>query len=137
LKLDIVNGLFEFCGSLMLARNVLLTYRAKQVKGVSLLATSYFMSWGIFNILYYPSLNQHWSFLGGICVAVVNSVWVGQIVYYNHKEFYFGTLYDKISCYFKKLRRRRDGSKSKITPRDTPRDIGEGDQDLLRVPREL
>jgi hypothetical protein len=84
LTLDIINGAFEFCGSLMLARNVRMTYLAKRTQGVSLLATSYFSSWGIFNIFYYPSLGQHWSFLGGICVAAVNSIWVAQILYYNH-----------------------------------------------------
>ena len=83
MKLDVINGMYEFCGSLMLLRNVLLTYRAKQVKGVSIIATAYFMSWGVFNVFYYPSLGQHWSFLGGLCIAAVNAVWLGQILYYN------------------------------------------------------
>ena len=86
MSLDIVNGLFEFGGAIALSRNVVMTFKAKEVKGISILSTAWFSSWGIFNCLFYPSLGQYWSFVAGAMVALVNTVWVGQMIYYSRKK---------------------------------------------------
>lgn len=80
---DLVNGAYEFGGGLMLLRNVRQLHRDKQVRGVSVLTAAFFASWGWWNLYYYPHLGQWTSFVGGILVAAVNLVWVGQMVYYT------------------------------------------------------
>jgi len=86
MNLDIINGLFESCGALMLSRSVWMTYKAKKTEGVSILAIIYFSSWGLFNLFYYPSLNQPFSFLGGCLCTLTNLIWCGQIFYYRRKN---------------------------------------------------
>lgn len=82
---DLFNGLFEFFGSIMLWRNVLQLYRDKQTKGVHWSATGFFMSWGYWNLFYYPQLDQWWSFAGGVSIVIANTVWLGQMLYYRTK----------------------------------------------------
>lgn len=82
---DVVNGLFEFCGSLALWRNVLQLYRDKQLKGVHWAATAFFMTWGYWNLYYYPALDQWWSLYGGVSIVAANTVWLGQMAYYSRR----------------------------------------------------
>lgn len=90
---DIVNGLFEFCGALMLARNVLQLHRDKMVRGVHWMPTSFFAGWGIWNLYYYPNLDQWWSFSGGLAIVSVNLVWLCQMWCYRERPLkYVGDL---------------------------------------------
>jgi len=83
---DRVNALFELIAAIMLARNCLFTYRAKRIEGVSILSTIFFASWGYWNVFYYPHLGQQWSFVMGLAVTIVNTVWVGQMIYYTRRN---------------------------------------------------
>jgi len=83
---DFFNGLFEFTGALMLARNVLAIYRDKLVRGVHWLPTLFFTAWGFWNLYYYPSLAQWWSFAGGVAIVAVNAVWFALMIYYLWRE---------------------------------------------------
>lgn len=80
---DLINGLFEFLGSVMLWRNVRQLYLDKQVRGMHWSATAFFMSWGYWNLFYYPNLGQMWSFAGGCCIVAANTTWLAQIFYYG------------------------------------------------------
>lgn len=81
---DLVNALYEGIGGLLLWRNVLQLYRDKQVRGVSILTSAFFNSWGFWNLYYYPHLHQWWSFTGGLLIVAANTVWVGQMIYYTY-----------------------------------------------------
>lgn len=83
---DLVNGLFEFSGSIMLWQNVLRLHRDRQIKGVSIGPTAFFTAWGLWNLVYYPSLHQTFSFLGGVCLVVANIVWLGQMFIYRPRS---------------------------------------------------
>ena len=83
---DLINGLFEFAGSVVLWMNVRALYLDKHVAGVRWHATAFFMSWGFWNLWYYPALNQWWSFAGGCSIAIANAVWLGQMLYYRRKS---------------------------------------------------
>jgi len=61
-------------------------YRDKQVKGVSVLATSVFFSWGLWNLYYYPHLDQWLSFLGGLVIVAGNLLWLSMMFYYGKAE---------------------------------------------------
>ena len=80
---DLFNGLFEFLGGCLLWTSVRRAYRDKVFKGVAILPTAFFASWGFWNLYYYPSLDQWFSFLGGVNIVVANTVWVSQMVWYS------------------------------------------------------
>jgi hypothetical protein len=82
---DLINGLFEALGSVMLWRNVLALYKDKQIKGVRIASTAFFMAWGYWNMYYYPSLGQWLSFLGGVSITTANTVWVIQMIFYTRR----------------------------------------------------
>ncbi len=83
---DLINGLFELSGALLLSLNVRRLLKDKQLKGVSWLPTLFFTSWGIWNLHYYPSLDQWFSFLGGCAIVSVNTIWLFLLFYYRQKH---------------------------------------------------
>lgn len=83
---DLINGLFEGLGGLMIWLNVYRTYQAKVVKGVSILSTIFFTSWGYYNLYYYPHLNQWLSFIGGCSIVLGNTAWVISMIIYWPKK---------------------------------------------------
>lgn len=83
---DIVNGLYEMLGGIMLWNNVRILYNQKKVKGVSVMTTAFFTTWGIWNLYYYPFLDQWWSFLGGLVIVFANVVWVSLAVKYRNNK---------------------------------------------------
>lgn len=83
---DFVNGGLEMLGAFFILHSVILLHKAKMVRGVSWMHTCFFMTWGWWNIYYYPSLDQWFSFIGGLMLVSVNTIWLCQILYYNHKE---------------------------------------------------
>ena len=80
---DLINGLFEVGGAILLLGNVRAISRDKEIKGVCWGPTVFFAVWGIWNLFYYPSLEQWFSFAGGLAIVAVNLVWVAQIAYYR------------------------------------------------------
>ena len=80
---DLTNGLFEFGGGLLLWMNVLALHQSKQFRGVVITPTMFFAIWGFWNLYFYPSLGQWWSFFGGLNVVTANTVWVAQMIYYK------------------------------------------------------
>ena len=73
---DIINALFEFCGSIAVWQNVATLLREKKVRGVSLVSMSFFTAWGFWNIWYYPSLGQVWSAYMAAFLCLGNLTWV-------------------------------------------------------------
>lgn len=80
---DLFNGLFEFGGSIMLWRNVYQLYKDKMVRGVHWGPTLFFFTWGLWNLFYYPHLDQWWSFAGGLSIVTANGVWAFQMLKYR------------------------------------------------------
>jgi hypothetical protein len=80
---DKINGLFELAGALFLLNHCRILFNDKRVAGVSVLSTFFFFSWGVWNIYYYPHLNQVWSFYGGICITVAHMIYVAMLAYYK------------------------------------------------------
>jgi hypothetical protein len=79
---DKVNAAFEVGGSLFILLSIRRLHRDKVVKGVSWIQVAYFMVFGLWNIYYYPSIDQFWSFIGGIGVVIANMIWLCQCLYY-------------------------------------------------------
>jgi len=83
---DFINGSFELLGGFTLWLNVRRLYQDKMARGVTWGATAFFMSWGYWNLYYYPSLNQWWSFVGGLNIVAANTVWLVLMLYYMRRE---------------------------------------------------
>jgi hypothetical protein len=73
---DVVNGAFEFGGGALNFLNVYRIWKDKQVRGVSIIPSILFTSWGFWNLYYYPHLDQWWSFTGGAVIVLANFLWV-------------------------------------------------------------
>lgn len=73
---DLVNGSFELFASGFIALNAFTTWRHRQATGVHWAAVSFFTTWGLWNIFYYPHLGQTFSFVGGLAVCIANLVYL-------------------------------------------------------------
>lgn len=80
---DLINGLFETIGGVLILNHCRALFRDKAIAGVSVFSTAVFTSWGIWNLYYYPSLGQWWSFLGGLAIVAANALWLGMMLYYT------------------------------------------------------
>lgn len=80
---DLINGTFELLGAVALWQNVRALYRDRVLRGVHWTPTAFFASWGLWNLFYYPSLDQWASFAGGVAIVAVNLVWLGLVIRYR------------------------------------------------------
>lgn len=83
---DVLNGVFEFIGSIFTWMNVRQVVKDKGHRGIYVPAIVFFMSWGLWNLFYYPYLGQLISFAGGLSLVVANMVWVFCLLYFGKKE---------------------------------------------------
>lgn len=79
---DMINGSFEVLGGILGWLNVRQLIKDKTVKGVYWPVQLFFFVWGVWNLYYYPSLGQWYSFFGGICIVTGNLAWVVFAIYY-------------------------------------------------------
>jgi hypothetical protein len=77
---DAVNGAFELSGGAFVALNCLDIWRKKMVAGATVPVALFFLSWGLWNIAYYPHLGQWFSMAGGLFLAGMNGVLLWMIV---------------------------------------------------------
>lgn len=83
---DFINALFEFCGGWFILLHILTLHKDKSIKGVNIFAAAFFCMWGAWNIYYYPYLEQMLSFIAGIFIFLMNTIWVGQMIYYTRMK---------------------------------------------------
>lgn len=83
---DQLNGMLELLGAPFILLSIINLAKSKTVSGVSWIHVCFFSFWGLWNLYYYPHLNQWWSFYGGLALVFTNLIWLGQIVYYLTKE---------------------------------------------------
>jgi uncharacterized membrane protein YfcA len=83
---DLTNGLFELGGSIALLANIVRLYRDKRAHGVTWYSMLFFFMWAAWNLYYYPTLEQWWSFAGGVCMLASLTVWIGQMLYYRRRS---------------------------------------------------
>lgn len=79
---DVINGVFEFSGGLSTLLNIRAIRKDKTIQGVHWSTYAFFTTWGIWNLFYYPSLNQWFSFSGGVLIVLGNLIWLGHALYY-------------------------------------------------------
>lgn len=72
---DLVNGLFEIAGAVIIARQCVHVMVDKRVEGVRWSLPAFFWLWGLWNLFYYPGLGQTWSFFGAVLVFLTHSAY--------------------------------------------------------------
>jgi hypothetical protein len=80
---DIVNGVFETVGALATWANVRRIRRDRRVAGVNFYSMAFFAGWGLWNLIYYPHLDQWASFVGGVLLVSGNVVWTVYAIRYR------------------------------------------------------
>lgn len=80
---DLINGVFETVGGLLLFLHSRRVVKDKEVKGVSVPPMLFFLGWGFWNLFYYPHLDQWFSFLGGCVILAGNILWVALVIHYK------------------------------------------------------
>lgn len=84
---DLVNGLYECIGGLFALNNCRVLAKHKRVHGISIGSTAFFASWSFWNLYYYPSLGQWWSFMGGLVIVIANVTWVSMALYFQRRKW--------------------------------------------------
>lgn len=83
---DILNAIFEGGGACLLCMNVHRLWKDKKLAGVALAPTLWFNLWGAWNLFYYHSIGQRWSWLAGMAVFAVNTAWVALALVYRGRK---------------------------------------------------
>ena len=83
---DLINGAFEFLGSVASWQNVYRLVKDKKVSGVSINAMIFFMAWGTWNLYYYPGLGQPISTIGAATMLLANTTWFVLAIMSQYKE---------------------------------------------------
>ena len=73
---DWINAAFELSGAVPIGMSVARLWHDRQAKGVSPWSFGFFALWGIWNLCYYPMLDQWWSFVGGLAISAANLAWL-------------------------------------------------------------
>lgn len=73
---DVANASFELIGAILAWVNFRKLQQDGEVKGVYWPVTGFFALWGFWNLYYYPSLGQWFSFWAGIVLVSANTAWV-------------------------------------------------------------
>jgi hypothetical protein len=90
---DFINGSFELLAGVFVLNHCRVLHAHKQARGVSLASVLFFTLWGLWNLYYYPSLNQPLSYYGGWFVVGANALYVGMMVSYRSREDLGGEIY--------------------------------------------
>jgi hypothetical protein len=85
--LDLINSVgFELLSCIFLSLNIWSLCKDKVVKGISLASAAFYASWAWWNVYYYLSLSQIFSFSAGILVAILTSWWIILALLYRHQK---------------------------------------------------
>jgi hypothetical protein len=83
---DFITAMFECGGSVAVSVCIRKLHIDKMVRGVDWKYLAYYMTWTGWNLLYYPSFDQWYSFSATCSMLLVNSIWMTQMIYYNARE---------------------------------------------------
>ena len=84
MNIDQDNAVFELFGAILTLLHSRAILRDRRVAGVSILAVSGFAAWGIWNLFYYPSLDQWWSFSAGLLLCFANLLYLSLLVWFRY-----------------------------------------------------
>ncbi len=77
---DLINASFELAGAVPIALSVGRLWRDRAARGIHPLQFGFFALWGMWNLVYYPMLDQWWSLAGGAAIFSANLAWLVSLV---------------------------------------------------------
>jgi hypothetical protein len=80
---ETIMSVFNYAGTLFLSLNCIQLVKDRSVKGVSLIATTFFVIWSWWNVIYFYKLPDMPSFYSSIPYAIVNTIWISLAIYYH------------------------------------------------------
>ncbi len=83
---DFINGAFELLAGFFVLNHCRVLRAHKQSRGVAMSSVFFFTLWGLWNLYYYPALNQPLSFYGGLFVVAANALYLGMMLSYRRRE---------------------------------------------------
>lgn len=86
ISLDTINAGMMTGGLFMNVLNCRRIYLDKEVVGVSLIPTIYYIFWAIFGAYYFYTLNQPYSALLDVIMIIGYIVWLSMAINYRYKE---------------------------------------------------
>lgn len=81
---DVINGLFEIGGAIAISFSIRRVLKDKAVKGISWAMVLFFSTWGVWNLYFYPHLDQWFSLAGGILLIAAQLVYAALLIYYSY-----------------------------------------------------
>ena len=78
---DAINACFEAVGAVSSWLNVRAYLRDRDVKGVVWSMSFFWVLWGGWNLILYPSLDLYLSYYAGVVLFLGNLVWLSLVVY--------------------------------------------------------
>lgn len=82
---DTFNGLFEIGGALAIVPSIYEILDKREAKGIHWAHQLFFCSWGLWNLYYYPQLEQWMSFAGGVALVITNLFYTALVWKYKVK----------------------------------------------------
>lgn len=80
---DLINAAFEGVGGFVILLNVRRILKDRLVRGTDWRVMAFFWSWGLWNLYYYPALDQMLSFYAGIGIVLANAWYLYLMLYYT------------------------------------------------------
>lgn len=82
---DIINASFELGGGLMVIPSILNIMKTKSADGIATSTITFFTLWGIWNVYYYPAMEQPLSATAAVLLTTANLTWWSLIIRYRKK----------------------------------------------------
>jgi hypothetical protein len=84
---DAVNAVFEALAGAFVLNHLRVLLKDRQVRGVSLVSSVFFLVWGCWNTgWYYAALRQPYSLYCGLVVVLANAAYVAALVWFKHRR---------------------------------------------------
>ncbi|MDQ8022214.1 MAG: hypothetical protein REI94_10260 [Moraxellaceae bacterium] len=84
--MDLANAALECLGGLFILNHCRVLWMQQSVRGVSAISIAFFSAWGVWNLFYYPALDQFFSFAASLLVVLANAIYLVLIVLIRRRE---------------------------------------------------
>ncbi len=98
--MDLINGIFETIGAACVLLNVRALLRDRHIAGVHWAPTVFFTTWGAWNVVYYPTLDQWFSTAGGALLLLANIWWIALVWHFSRQPRWVPHWTDNLSVDF-------------------------------------
>ncbi|XAI95940.1 hypothetical protein [Microcystis phage Mwe-JY26] len=82
---DIINAGFQLLAAFLIAMHCRAVWKARDVAGVSIFATFCFALWGVWNVYYFATLGQVWSYYAAYACAAAHAAYMSLLLTFRRK----------------------------------------------------